>query len=405
MSHQLDSAHAHVKQFISKIREIYGKKLISTYIPYSPPKDILPKLKDKKFEHCPHEVYTSSEAFANHILWTLHLTSVDHHDHYQHMQLLHLTFRQACSAGICNNCINVLLSIITFKDSINFYAIWSRECPLIIMKDDHLYSLCHLLFEYYCCHPKLPKIMVRTCELSKNIYLQGNKIKLQNKMKVKLNDRTFHGIGFFVHDFDYLCSLMTTLCESNLKEHPHENPEFTVVGNAWTRITQLRYFRMFYLCIKYWNIYHLIFFVNNHFDDLLKSFLVPCNKQMKQYGLLRQNIDLASIIVAEIIWKWQKLRAHCFDKNISNVLLPHKVKHGYKSLKLKRRECRSNIKEALVKQVKCSWLRCCKKQDEHNVKFQVCGGCKMVYYCSKHCQKKAWIEHRNHCGKLKQYNA
>eukprot|EP01084_Bolivina_argentea_P161432 281017_1 len=235
MSHQLDKA-ARLK--ISKIQKIYDKKLISTYRPYPTPKDILTKLKqNQEFEHCPHELYTSSEAFANHILWILHPTSIDHHDQY-----LYLTFRDVSGTGICSNCINVLLSVVTFKDHINFYAIWSREFPLIQTTaiDTVLYSMCHLLFEHYCCHPKLPKIMVRTCELSKDTYSKGNKKKLENNMKIKLNDGTFD-IGFFVHDFQYLCSLMIYGCESHLKEHPRENPELTTVHNVFGRTTQLRY--------------------------------------------------------------------------------------------------------------------------------------------------------------------
>eukprot|EP01084_Bolivina_argentea_P161431 281016_1 len=230
MSHQLDKA-ARLK--ISKIQKIYDKKLISTYRPYPTPKDILTKLKqNQEFEHCPHELYTSSEAFANHILWILHPTSIDHHDQY-----LYLTFRDVSGTGICSNCINVLLSVVTFKDHINFYAMSGNS-----RLQQHM---CHLLFEHYCCHPKLPKIMVRTCELSKDTYSKGNKKKLENNMKIKLNDGTFD-IGFFVHDFQYLCSLMILTTMHNVfgRTTQLRYPELTTMHNVfgWTR--QLRYFRI-----------------------------------------------------------------------------------------------------------------------------------------------------------------
>lgn len=32
-----------------------------------------------------------------------------------------------------------------------------------------------------------------------------------------------------------------------------------------------------------------------------------------------------------------------------------------------------------------------------DVPMKKCGGCKIVYYCSEKCQKKAWMSHKRHC--------
>jgi len=36
-------------------------------------------------------------------------------------------------------------------------------------------------------------------------------------------------------------------------------------------------------------------------------------------------------------------------------------------------------------------------KEESNDKFKVCGDCLKVKYCSKECQKKDWIKHKNNC--------
>jgi len=39
----------------------------------------------------------------------------------------------------------------------------------------------------------------------------------------------------------------------------------------------------------------------------------------------------------------------------------------------------------------------CKRND---VKLRLCGDCLSVYYCSKHCQKISWLDHRHICCNL-----
>jgi hypothetical protein len=49
--------------------------------------------------------------------------------------------------------------------------------------------------------------------------------------------------------------------------------------------------------------------------------------------------------------------------------------------------------------VKCSGIGCVKKGN-----FKKCSGCKLVYYCSKTCQKVSWPSHKRECRYMYQGN-
>merc|ERR1712062_917268 len=55
--------------------------------------------------------------------------------------------------------------------------------------------------------------------------------------------------------------------------------------------------------------------------------------------------------------------------------------------------------------VNCGWNECQKRGPYIGLTgFKVCGRCKMAYYCSRTCQKKAWNSgHRDQCTILVKY--
>lgn len=55
-------------------------------------------------------------------------------------------------------------------------------------------------------------------------------------------------------------------------------------------------------------------------------------------------------------------------------------------------------KGATVSESKCSVCTCCGDPDLLH-KFNKCGGCGQVRYCSKTCQKAHWLEHKRSCRK------
>ncbi|KAG5733616.1 hypothetical protein E4T56_gene4961, partial [Termitomyces sp. T112] len=47
--------------------------------------------------------------------------------------------------------------------------------------------------------------------------------------------------------------------------------------------------------------------------------------------------------------------------------------------------------------LQCVYHQC--KQEKAPENIRRCTGCKMAWYCSKDCQKRDWVNHRNVCGK------
>ena len=88
--------------------------------------------------------------------------------------------------------------------------------------------------------------------------------------------------------------------------------------------------------------------------------------------------------------------------DIDDELVKHKCNVRMTIVRGSRIVSSENLKDKIT----CTWIGCEKKQKNEDIKFKVCGGCKMAYYCSKSCQKRAWnSKHRNICHKLRQYYA
>lgn len=51
----------------------------------------------------------------------------------------------------------------------------------------------------------------------------------------------------------------------------------------------------------------------------------------------------------------------------------------------------------------CSWAGCRMIQRELSEQLRVCGGCKMAYYCSRSCQKRAWPGHKATCLRFRSW--
>ena len=63
-------------------------------------------------------------------------------------------------------------------------------------------------------------------------------------------------------------------------------------------------------------------------------------------------------------------------------------------------------KKAAKRQLICCWYKCHRMERDLDRAMRMCSACKMAYYCSQKCQKKAWkYDHRDICPKLpKLYN-
>eukprot|EP01084_Bolivina_argentea_P295300 508353_1 len=186
---------------------------------------------------------------------------------------------------------------------------------------------------------------------------------------------------------------------------------FRLSRNLW-------FLKMFYLSIKYWNKYHILFFLRNYFDHFQKviSSLTSNNitdklisndyeltvDRKEMVKLIFWIIDLMNIVLKEIIVRFNSEKLH-FNSIGKQNLVKRIKKHKLDTMKTLRKH-RIEVRESVKEMMTCSWIGCCKKQKYADVKFKLCSGCKMSYYCSEYCQKKSWnTQHRYNCKTLIEY--
>eukprot|EP01084_Bolivina_argentea_P285804 490167_1 len=57
----------------------------------------------------------------------------------------------------------------------------------------------------------------------------------------------------------------------------------------------------------------------------------------------------------------------------------------------------SALKKCVRKNIKCGWDECSKYQVDNKIKYKMCKNCRMILYCSRSCQKRHWIIHKQFC--------
>eukprot|EP01084_Bolivina_argentea_P193996 332811_1 len=317
---------------------------------------------------CPHHLYKTEESFVDHILWTLHPKT--HHSSLTQQLFIHLD-----KIAICINCMVILLSKSHFLELINLYCVWYKHMHIFVLDDNYLRRVCisKLIHWNIFRHPKMYKIISKSCNLDKPTYLKGKKL-IQSNPNIDM---------VYVHDFGYLCQTML---------FPFCSKLFQTKQNKC-----LHYLGTFFLWIKYWNQYQILFFLSNFRSQLFQT--LDCME--KKHGLTEmdenQQIQYLSRIDATETWLILTMRMIMMeignrihlDRNKNALLFqPSQIPYKY----------RCAIKSQMSH--KCSWIECNKLQMAGK---NICSGCKMVYYCSKRCQKKSWNkQHRYHCKKLSQ---
>eukprot|EP01084_Bolivina_argentea_P114599 203989_1 len=414
----------HTEDVIHKTCKIYERKSISKYSPRLANPDfpwqylqhlIQSESAEPPTDHCQHTLYSSSQAFIDHILWTLHPKSSIHENIENHRS--HFMMQFMMQMGACTNCINTLLSTITFKDYINLYSVWHREPKIefneFMNKEPKFASdLSQNLFMHMCFHPQMPKIMIKTCSLTETDYRKKSKLSKQCRCQLKEFD-------IYNHDFDFICNLITLdLCSMSevygscdVKDCNQTNCyQLRETGAGLKILRHVWYIKMFYLSIKYWNKYHILFFLRNyfcHFQQIITALgsvntSVSHEVSVERQEIMDMFIDLMKIVLKEIIVRFNSEKLQFSD--IQNQKVVKRIKKHKLDIMKTQRIHRIEIKESAKEMMTCSWIGCCKKQIDADIKFKVCSGCKMSYYCSKYCQKKSWnTQHRYNCETLFQY--
>eukprot|EP01084_Bolivina_argentea_P059610 108884_1 len=249
----------------------YESKCISTYDPTQSNPTVFWKIDDvvpsSSTQFCGHNLFPLPHIFIDHILWILHPKSFHSHIE-QHLTNLFALFM----AGICTNCITM------------------REPH--IMSPHSRAAVGGMLYVHIFCHPKIHRIVSKTCKLNKNTFLAG---KIQSEFN-KTN-----GIEGYVHDFDFICDIILAETVLILPEDADSIRTQNFYGQM------MCYLRTLYLSIKYWKKYQVLFFVKYYLSELESALgrlhaILIANQHIKHLW------DINTLIRYSIIYIGQKAK-------------------------------------------------------------------------------------------------
>ena len=110
---------------------------------------------------------------------------------------------------------------------------------------------------------------------------------------------------------------------------------------------------------------------------------------------------LMQFVLLQIHYKLKSKRLHAIHRQVKRCPYLGKARvaeHAHK----RRMSMRNSLLLDLRETVTCGYEGCSTKQDVSKRIFKICSGCKIAYYCSSKCQKKAWkAHHRQTCSALK----
>lgn len=226
-------------------------------------------------------------------------------------------------------------------------------------------------------HPRSPKIMMKLCADSS---------------------------GFF----QKLCFSLYVCLIGILPAVPVIDITKTLKGPIEHRDMASQFTRLFLLSIKYWNQNHVDFYVN-HFYGAVEHW----RKELKQsplwnevqdgYRVQRQLAQIPETPLSDA----DNYRFLLSQVNYYLECTQYFVAKRSKKIKWKGRclkNCYGEFKLAVKLQrgpvLCCASSKCSKYEIDCDEMFKVCGGCKMTYFCSRSCQKRAWPQHKQLCRSL-----
>ena len=315
-------------------------------------------------EECAHKHYPSAQSFVNHLIWTLDQNSGTAQTHQEVIQDLFLTH---CLCGFCRNmmlCRMPLHVLFSNPAIINYRILNPSRCFTF-------YSLQLRM----CNHPKFFKAMIKTAPSSMKVF-RAICVSLESILKIMSGNE-----------------------ETETAERYRGN------ANAYTTIL--------FLSFKYWNKEHIIYFVENHSGYLSKWINRMAKLETFYNNLPRDHtesevwmLDGIRMIHAQIYMMIRGIGSNL--KSIVSKVDFSKLRNVDGMLKgnIYPEYCemvsRKEIKMGLRKNIHCSSLSCHNPERESEFRFKLCGGCKTTYYCSRSCQKRAWVQHKSYCKVLAQ---
>eukprot|EP01084_Bolivina_argentea_P152114 265395_1 len=187
-----------------------------------------------------------------------------------------------------------------------------------------------------------------------------------------------------------------------------------------------QYLAAFYVSIHYWNKKNISYFMRFHYNGLMDRILSPIEDLYMDSEILRVVVrpifDLVNIIAdrycklfmdKQTIHKWisDGINSSEFKANnkypksmlcIGQIMDFEKL---YKDFARGINEFAQNLNDyrrVLSMFLKTTIIKCYQCGKTCNETLKLCSECRMVYYCSKKCQKIHWNgKHRNKCKQLK----
>ena len=363
-------------------------------------KSMLP-LASRSNRGCPHELYESSERFVSHILGFLAGRSPD----------ALLKQIESPKRIICNHCWNHLFAKIAIG---RFYAL---TIPKMVCEYRAIFRR---LYGEMMLYPKMYKLMMKECPLNKSVYRRAESIS--GSIASPFPNMFTLDSYIYDHNFGAICQLMMSISLSM-----RFSDKYTEIRLKREHLNKVAILRTLWLSMKYWNKYHIRYFANHHLVMMSTTYRVfmgyfhsdkypgvpitPYNDDYYRY--LRLCIDTVCVKAMRMGLKgitedWippseaADLNVRCLiqkvaltDKHCLFHYLPQEERD--EEMKLLRRKA----SRALVNTIPCGWTGCKRQANHSGGNIKKCGHCKMAFYCSRKCQKKAWKRfHRHRCSQL-----
>eukprot|EP01084_Bolivina_argentea_P147713 258381_1 len=327
---------------------------------------------------CVHLNYSSSQTFVRRLLGLLHpqlKLQQDAESILTYGDLLRMPSIAPFSNMCCHCCI-VLLSEThvnnILKNFIMKYIDFSeppKEISFGNLAEFAFWCLCNNVAKFY-------KIIGRYTTINEKMYIKGEQIMKMNKSADPQCMR-------YAHEFHFICNMAVS------KRH-----------------TRFMYLRNLFLSVKYWNSYQLIFFVNHHAKDLFNFLLDAMVNNFEMHSIAGDEVGAVRQIITA---SWILISNKYFRLPVSmlSLITEHSRQFMSSICKYYSIEHMNNLERIQLKEQikKCGWCGIILALEDEQVnlklKCRICKQCKMIYYCSRFCQKISWnTEHRNVCRRL-----
>ena len=314
---------------------------------------------------CPHIHYSSPQSFVNHLIWILNADTIAAADDIEvHYKLMIELFRVHSLCGVCRNLIlsNVPLNKVLL-DPAQPIRLESWRCCFYLEFHLRLFS-----------HPKFAKMIINS----------GSKSLPALQSLCMVLDSLLIGVqkeGGLVHS-----EMFGAFTLYEFKPHFKQ-----CHGHGPKALFASIYARTLYMSLRYWNMDHMLFYSG----DYGRQRNSPAARHWAWMGTFDK--PPSDVSMQSLFCLINRMVTEAMSKVIQMKLesmLPRRAAIHSQRKSLLKKDIAGSLRESVC----CSFIHCQTEASSHCLKL--CGGCKMTYFCSRSCQKKAWSQHKCVCKAL-----